>query len=207
MPTLNFNNIAILDTHTLEHFRVQHPKLDLINILQLWMKRFNEKQGDAILIRDSAKEEENFHTALSFCISLKPTGIPIICNHRSQTLLPGTQGVHYKRGSKRTISLKEGIAGISAHSKEGCYQAEKKGFDYVFISPVFPTHSHPGEAALGLEKLSRICTSTQIPVYGLGGINNQNRESCFVAGVKGTASISMFMPDTHYIDEFPTLGL
>jgi thiamine monophosphate synthase len=117
-----------------------------------------------------------------------------MCNHTAQTLFTGTQGVHYKRGNSRGIALSEGYAGISAHSTDGCKNAERNGFDYVFISPVFPTKSHPGEASLGLDKLSRICASVHIPVFALGGITEKTIPACLAAGAQGTASISLYMP-------------
>lgn len=160
-----------------------------------WMRRFQEVEGDAVIVRDSGRDYETFEHFLKLIQERIPSGIPIICNHRYQTLLPGTQGVHHKRGNSRMLGLSEGFAGISAHSTEGCRNAERNGFDYVFLSPIFSTSSHPGENGLGLDKLSRICASVHIPVFALGGITQENRKACFVSGASGTASISLFMPD------------
>jgi thiamine monophosphate synthase len=190
---IGFSQIAIYDTHTAFTY-LKNEGDSLSDFCESWWYKVQDLGGDAIIVRDSAKDYAFFTEALGLLQKLNIQSLPIICNHRFQTLLPGTQGVHYKRGNVRGINLSEGYAGISAHSTEGCRQAERNGFDYVFISPVFSTRSHPGESGLGLEKSSKICSSVHIPVFALGGITAENRKACLVAGAKGTASISLYMP-------------
>lgn len=191
---VQFTHIAIYDTLTVEKFLGTHSNFKAADFPAYWREYALTQGAEAFIIRDSAKDEFYFNTAFQYLRLHKPSTIPLICNHRSQMLLPDSDGVHYKRGSTRRAGEEKVYAGVSAHSAEGVRNAERNGFDYVFISPVFATQSHPGEKGLGLEKLSRICVSVHIPVFALGGITSQNRASCFVAGVKGTASISMFMP-------------
>ena len=191
---VGFKQIAIFDTLTVSKF-LQNNSLSSLDFCNNWVKGALGKGADAFLIRDSLQEKSNFQSCLENLLAVKPKDIPLICNYKDQTLIPQTQGVHYKRGNTRGIGLADGYAGISAHSTDGCRNAERNGFDYVFISPVFPTSSHPGEAALGLDKLSRICAAVRIPVFALGGITGENMKSCFVAGAQGTASISLYMPN------------
>jgi thiamine-phosphate pyrophosphorylase len=189
-----FSFIAIFDCITVERYLEKNPQISISTFLPLWLETFISKQGDAIIIRDSAKTETLFLQALDFMRAHKPESVPLLCNHRAQNLIPNTSGLHYKRGSKRSVSAEIGYAGVSAHSGEGCIQAESNYFDYVFLSPVFETSSHPGQKGIGLDKLSRICATVEIPVFALGGITEENRHACKVAGAKGTASISLFMP-------------
>lgn len=191
---VGFKQIAIFDTQTVSKF-LHNESISIQEFCNDWIVRALALGADAIVLRDSLQDKSNFQSCLDFLISAKPKEIPLICNHKEQTLIPQTQGVHYKRGNTRGIGLADGYAGISAHSKDGCRNAERNGFDYVFISPIFPTISHPGEPALGLDKLSRICATVRIPVFALGGITEENMKSCFVAGAHGTASISFYMPN------------
>jgi thiamine monophosphate synthase len=191
---VGFSQIAIFDTHTVSVF-LKNNSSDLIQFCQNWLNQVISLGGDAIILRDSTKEYGFYIEVLKHIQNLNVQSLPLICNHRHQTLIPGTQGIHYKRGNVRGIELAEGFAGISAHSTDGCRHAERCGFDYVFLSPIFLTRSHPGESGLGLEKLSKICASTHIPVFALGGITQDNRHACLAAGAKGTASISLYMPD------------
>jgi len=43
--------------------------------------------------------------------------------------------------------------------------------DAVFLSPVFPTASHPGGAVLGPARAGLIAAHATVPVYALGGVN------------------------------------
>lgn len=189
-----FSFIAIFDCITVERYLEKNPHITLSEFLPRWIEMFRSKHADAIIIRDSAKTETMFLKALDYIRNHIPESVPLLCNHRSQNLIPNTSGLHYKRGSKRILPATMGYAGVSAHSPEGCMQAESNHFDYVFISPAFETNSHPGQKGLGLDKLSKICASVEIPVFALGGITEENRHACKVAGAYGTASISIFMP-------------
>ena len=191
---VKFRQIAIFDTQTVYSFLKKKPS-ELPDFCSNWVINSLEKGVDAFVLRDSLRDETFFQTSLSTIVYTKPQDLAIMCNHSAQTLFAGTHGVHYKRENSRMLSLSEGYAGISAHSTDGCKNAERNGFDYVFISPVFPTKSHPGEASLGLEKLSKICASVNIPVFALGGITEKTIPACLAAGAHGTASISLYMLD------------
>ena len=54
--------------------------------------------------------------------------------------------------------------------------------DFVFLSPVFPTRSHPARPALGAVRASLLARLARVPVYALGGIDavNAHRLSGFV---------------------------
>lgn len=41
----------------------------------------------------------------------------------------------------------------------------------VFLSPVFPTHTHPGAPALGADEFHRLAGTSKVPVIALGGMN------------------------------------
>lgn len=46
--------------------------------------------------------------------------------------------------------------------------------DAAFLSPVFPTASHPGAPALSPARAALIAAATPVPVYALGGIDGRN---------------------------------
>jgi thiamine-phosphate pyrophosphorylase len=49
--------------------------------------------------------------------------------------------------------------------------AEKAGADLLFLSPAFPTRSHPGAAALGPLRFLLLAGQARAPVIALGGMN------------------------------------
>ncbi|MEH1770916.1 MAG: thiamine phosphate synthase [Nostoc sp.] len=60
------------------------------------------------------------------------------------------------------------------------------------FSPIFATPTHPEAKGIGLDMLTKACKSTQMKVFALGGINENNYQKCLDAGASGVAAISMF---------------
>jgi thiamine-phosphate pyrophosphorylase len=73
----------------------------------------------------------------------------------------------------------------SAHSLAALARA--KCVDAIFLSPVFPTASHPGRAALTAVRANMIARAVRVPVYALGGIGARNAGR--LSGFAGIAAI------------------
>lgn len=82
--------------------------------------------------------------------------------------------------------------GRSCHSLQDVLSAQAEGMDYVFLSPVFSTKTHPDAIPLGIEKLREVCAQVDIPVFALGGITPEREKQCLDAGAYGIAAIRMF---------------
>ena len=59
--------------------------------------------------------------------------------------------------------------------------------DFIFLSAVFPTGSHPGRAALGAVRANAMAHAIAIPAYALGGIDAHNAR--LLHGFAGIAAI------------------
>lgn len=59
----------------------------------------------------------------------------------------------------------------TAHDAAELAAAERAQADGVFLSPVFPTRSHPGDAVLGVEGFHALAANARLPVIALGGMN------------------------------------
>lgn len=64
-----------------------------------------------------------------------------------------------------------GLRTAPAHNLAELRAAERAGAALAFLSPVFPTVSHPGARALGLAKFAWLARRTSLPVIALGGMN------------------------------------
>ena len=58
-----------------------------------------------------------------------------------------------------------------AHGLGEIRAAEAAGARLVFLSPVFPTRSHPGAPALGATGFDTLAAQTRLPVVALGGVD------------------------------------
>lgn len=80
----------------------------------------------------------------------------------------------------------------SCHSAADIRQAEQLGLDFVTLSPVSQTTSHPGAKTLGWPIFADIVKGACIPVYALGGMTAECKGQAIDLGAQGIASISAY---------------
>ena len=83
--------------------------------------------------------------------------------------------------------------GVSTHSVEEAVLCEKNDADYVTASHIFPTACKKNLAPRGLVYLQSVCRAVNLPVYALGGIQEDNAASCLKAGASGVCVMSLCM--------------
>ncbi|NPA32953.1 MAG: thiamine phosphate synthase [Aquificae bacterium] len=86
------------------------------------------------------------------------------------------------------------LVGYSAHSLKSALFAQRQGADFITLSPIFKTTSHPEAKPLGLEELSRVSRALEIPVYALGGVTRERVREC-LERAHGVAGITLFLGD------------
>jgi superfamily I DNA/RNA helicase len=86
------------------------------------------------------------------------------------------------------------MIGYSAHSLESALYAQEQGADFITLSPIFETSSHPEAKPLGLFYLQEVAKKVSIPIYALGGITWDRIKLCYKNGAYGVAGISLFIP-------------
>lgn len=85
------------------------------------------------------------------------------------------------------------VVGVSTHSVEEAIGAEKLGATYITASHIYLTECKKGIEPRGIEYLSRVCESVNIPVFALGGINFTNMNEPLLAGAKKVCMMSELM--------------
>ncbi len=89
------------------------------------------------------------------------------------------------------------LLAASCHDAEELRMAAEIGADFVTLSPVLPTTSHPEAKGMGWEEARNLIAQVNIPVYLLGGLSTDNLEQAFQAGAQGIAGISgLWKPKT-----------
>jgi thiamine-phosphate pyrophosphorylase len=81
----------------------------------------------------------------------------------------------------------------SAHSLEEAKAARDADTSLIFLSPIFPTRSHPGENALSREAARQIVADCPIPVIALGGMNRARFARLEQDGFYGWAGIDAWL--------------
>lgn len=84
--------------------------------------------------------------------------------------------------------------GVSTHTVEDIQQALKIDADFILLSPVKETNSHPGVEGLGWKAFADMVKNVPIPVYALGGMKPEDIAEAKKHGAQGIAAISGFWP-------------
>lgn len=98
-------------------------------------------------------------------------------------------GVHLS--SKQLMQLQEKpegmLCGASCHQQDELAQAAKLGLDYVLLSPVQATQSHPEATPLGWDAFNTLISNFSLPVFALGGLQLDDLSKARRHGAHGIA--------------------
>ena len=86
------------------------------------------------------------------------------------------------------------LLGVSTHNAVELAKALKLKADFVLLSPVKPTSSHPGLPGLGWPRFADMVQAMPVPVFALGGLNDLDRAEAKKQGAQGVAAISGYWP-------------
>lgn len=125
----------------------------------------------------------------------------ILLNGRPELLesLPGADGMQLASNvifdyQTRPIA-KDKLLGVSTHTPEDLEQALKIEADFILLSPVKETSSHPGHPGIGWQTFADLVKELPIPVFALGGMQPEDIEQAKKSGGQGVAAISGFWPN------------
>lgn len=111
----------------------------------------------------------------------------------TQSLPDNSLGLHLNRHHAAIINERpvgsQVLFGVSCHSAEEIAHAQNIGADYLLLSPVLPTASHPSVKPLGWGSFSVLVELANIPVYALGGVNEEHIKAAQSYGAQGVAGI------------------
>jgi len=98
--------------------------------------------------------------------------------------------------SRTLMALSQRKAGrlfsASCHNEDELLQAEALRADFVVLSPVQITASHPEARALGWQQFTALTEKCSLPVFALGGLSGNDIEKAWSCGAQGVAAISSF---------------
>jgi 8-oxo-dGTP diphosphatase len=104
----------------------------------------------------------------------------------------GADGVHLP--SEQLMRLKQRpetrIWAASCHDATELAQAAALSADFVVLSPVLPTPTHPDAAGIGWKKFSGFVNNYPVPVYALGGMKRELLETAMRHGAHGVGLLS-----------------
>ncbi|MDA5192445.1 thiamine phosphate synthase [Govanella unica] len=150
--------------------------------------------GSGVILRDYGyAKRERLATDLALCAGHHGL-IFLVAGDMRIAEDVGADGVHIpERDYEHLASLRAAhprwLLTAAAHSGDAVRRAVTAGADAVFVSPVFPTRSHPGEDALGLDAFAAIADQASLPVIALGGIDGVTVQQLSGTPIAGIAAI------------------
>lgn len=82
------------------------------------------------------------------------------------------------------------LLGVSCHNEQEIIHAQQIGADYLLLSPVNRTPSHPEVKPMGWNNFKTLVEFANVPVYALGGVDQKDLFQAKSSGAQGVAGIS-----------------
>jgi len=132
-----------------------------------------------------------------------------LCAGKAQLMLKGplewlgdfpAAGWHLTARQLRELSAggrpfpRERWLAASCHSADELALAAQMGVDFVTLSPVQPTQTHPEVESLGWAQVGELLQGFNKPAYLLGGVGPAELERAWQVGAQGVAGIRSFWP-------------
>lgn len=153
---------------------------------------------DMLILREKELTEEEYEAlALEVLEACKEEGIPCVLHSFVQVAEKlGVKKIHLPldrlKKEQKNLSFFDTI-GVSVHSSEEAKEAYHLGATYLTAGHVFETDCKKGLPGRGLGFLQEVCQAVPIPVYGIGGIDDDNTEQVKKAGAAGECRMSYYM--------------
>lgn len=159
------------------------------------IRRSVARGAQAVYLRigDHVNKEALCQSAESLCAASK---VRLLTNRSCLPYLKGPVGLHLTALdlAGELPCQRDGLLsiGASCHSADQVEIAVGGDVDYVFLSPVFQTDSHPESEALGLDRFESVAARCPVPVYALGGVSLNHLDRIRARHGFGIAAIQSF---------------
>ena len=204
--------VAPSSLHEYEFPAANHPIITAINLPQrlLITGEFTELSDflarvDSALKKGICMVQLRLHESETISKVLGP--VAEICNHYSAKLSINTSpqlfadissppniGLHLNTAQLLRCGMRpvgdSVLLSASCHTKSEIEHAEKIGVDYICLSPVSVTNSHPDQEGMGWGAFKQLVESAKIPVYALGGMAESDLAIALESGAQSIAAIS-----------------
>jgi len=192
LPTMK----AFIDSITLPNKYWITPSSD--HQSDVWMKKFNEKiMQDISLIQLRSKNTLDNQFIEELHNKCKKYNVKLLINTINKSFNESyCDGWHITTsemlGLKSRPCTDDKLLGASTHNLSEALRAQAIGADFVVISPVQATQTHPDTVPLGWDAAQEVVNKLNIPVYFLGGMGSKDLDRTLKNGAQGIAGVSAF---------------
>ncbi|MHB8346925.1 MAG: Nudix family hydrolase [Acidiferrobacterales bacterium] len=148
-----------------------------------------------IQLREPHLDQQAFRTyALEVVELCHRHGAKVLLNAAVECVLEcGADGIHLngrrlEQFETRPFDSRYMVA-ASCHDSRQVHRARSLGADFIVLSPVLPTRSHPKASPLGWDGFGALCSTAGLPVYALGGMRAEDLGRAWRAGAQGISML------------------
>ena len=141
--------------------------------------------------------DEDYLALARQMLAMQKPGVSILLN-TSPEIFAQTDAAGLHLNSRRLMQAQarplsqNKLLSASVHNKQELQQAKQVGVDFMVVSPVLPTPSHPHAEALGWAGFAELLGDANCPVYALGGMTSETMAIAKELGGQGIAGIRLF---------------
>jgi 8-oxo-dGTP diphosphatase len=169
-----------------------------------WMAKFDEKINQGIsLIQLRSKTTLNSHFITELYNKCQQHNIKLLLNTIDKSFNENyCDGWHITTAEmlalvknpilKKSSTAKPKILGVSTHCLKEALMAQNLGADFIVISPIQATQTHPNATPLGWKIAQEVVKKINIPVYFLGGMGLRDLIKALKLNAQGIAGVSAF---------------
>ncbi len=143
-------------------------------------------------IRDkilSANDRQRFAQGIMALASSFPEACVLVNDDEQLARAVRASGLHVSSGKLHKLASRPDFDRVAAscHTPADLERAADLGIDFVVLSPVLPTASHPEAGGMGWEAFRQLVERLTIPVYALGGMHAELQGTAQAHGAHGIA--------------------
>jgi thiamine-phosphate pyrophosphorylase len=125
--------------------------------------------------------------------------VPLVINdfpHAAAVI--GSEGVHVGQDDDAVARARDVVGpgcfvGKSTHSLAQAVAAQDEGADYIGFGPLFATGTKPTYVPIGLENIGEVHGRVQLPIFCIGGVNDERLATVLAAGARRVVVVSAFL--------------
>lgn len=145
-----------------------------------------------IQVRDKTlSASERLRLALGVMGLARDYGEAIVLVNDDEDLARATRahGLHLSSGRLMQLRQRPPFARVAAscHNAEELARAAALGLDFAVLGPVLPTPTHPQARGMGWDEFARLIERSPLPVFALGGMQQERLETAREKGAHGIA--------------------
>jgi 8-oxo-dGTP diphosphatase len=156
---------------------------------ETFLKRLDQRLADGLKLMQWRENGAPAGLLDQVAARCQAAGATLMCNGDAALAASLGAGLHLNAAQLMQALIRPDFEWVAAscHDQVELQRATELELDFVVLSPVLPTPSHPGEPALGWPTFSELLRDCALPVFALGGLGRQDLALARGHGAHGIA--------------------